>query len=136
MIIIPRSSVITNDNHFNLLPSDGDSMGTEVDRSRQSLEDPAKEDALEKQVEDDEDSVEEANVKDKSSRRPTSIFPPTSLVTLHQCNSSITLQPCESLPVTGGTDPGCFQVGVCLSRRHLRSNSPHSLTVFTCGSNN
>ena len=79
MIIIPRSSVITNDNHFNLLPSDGDSMGTEVDRSRQSLEDPAKEDALEKQVDEDDDSVEEANVKDKSSRRPTSIFPPTSL---------------------------------------------------------
>ena len=55
-------------------------MGTEVDRSRQSLEDPAKEDALEKQV-DDDDSVEEANVRDKSSRRQTSIFPPTSLVT-------------------------------------------------------
>ena len=78
MILIPRSSVITNDNHFNLLPSDGDSMGTEVDRSRQSLEDPAKEDALEKQVEDEDDSDEEENVKDKSSRRPTSIFPPTS----------------------------------------------------------
>ena len=56
-------------------------MGTEVDRSRQSLEDPAKEDALEKQVEDEDDSDEEENVKDKSSRRPTSIFPPTSLVT-------------------------------------------------------
>ena len=56
-------------------------MGTEVDRSRQSLEDPTKEDALEKQVGEDDDSVEKANVKDKSSRRPTSIFPPTSPVT-------------------------------------------------------